>query len=275
MSLLAPLHTFRAAPDAASAVRLGMPHLTPAGLSETWLLKHLGDVHWQLLAARLGRPAAVLEDQGGRRVYAAFRSVLIEDARLAHAQEDARLSIASSLWRGDGARLVSRHALACGDRALGIVTLISAFIRRAGTSNRKVARVEVPGLALLPAAAAAPPAAAWDATRGRSGRFVFTPCPSEDFNGAGFLYFASYVAIAERAAFALDPRRAAAATTLRRSIAYHANMDAGDAVCVETQEHGGAAGRWRLACELRRMSDGVLLARMTTEKALPTGEAEL
>ena len=33
---------------------IGMPHLTPHGLSETWLMKELGHRHWLMLTRDLG-----------------------------------------------------------------------------------------------------------------------------------------------------------------------------------------------------------------------------
>lgn len=268
MSLLGPNPPFASDLGHLGSVCLGMPHLTLAGLSETWLLKHLGDVHWQQIARQIGRPATRIEDRDGRRVYAAFRQVRIEAARFAEAREGDCLVIRSTLWRASRTQLASRHELDVDGRAMGTVTLLSAFIRRDGCSNHRVCRVEVPGLAALPLEAGPrpEPAEAPFAPEEAHGRFAFTPCPGEDFNGAGFLYFASYLAIAERAAFALNPRRAGAFATQTRTIAYHGNMDPGEGIEVATVETPSGPGRWLLRAHLRRASDGSLLAQVQTEK---------
>ncbi|MFG1374023.1 Pnap_2097 family protein [Xanthobacter oligotrophicus] len=268
MSLLSPNPPFASDLGHLGSLCLGMPHLTPAGLSETWLLKHLGDVHWQQIAKQIGRPAARIEDRDGRRVYAAFRQVRIEAARFAEAREGDCLVIRSTLWRASRTQLASRHELNVDGRAMGTVSLLSAFIRRDGSSNHRVCRVEVPGLAALSLGAGPrpEPVEAPFAPGEAHGRFAFTPCPSEDFNGAGFLYFASYLAIAERAAFALNPRRAGVFATQARTIAYHGNMDPGERIEVATLEAPFGPGRWLLRAHLRRVSDGTLLAQVRTEK---------
>lgn len=270
MSHLAALSHLGIVP-AEGGVRLGMPHLSPSGLSETWLLKHLGDVHWQMLARQIGRPAAQVADREGSRVYAAFRQVRIEEARFGAAREDERLSLASRLWRLSRTQLLSRHLLEIDGRAAGTVTLVSCFVRRDGHSNRRVSRVDVPGLDGLEAWPGARPEPATPMIdHGEAARFTFTPCAGEDFNGAGFLYFSSYVSIAERAAFALDPGRAAVARTVERTVTYHGNMDAGDGVEVVTQVRPAAPGHWRLDAQLRRTMDGALLAEIATVKLLGT-----
>lgn len=273
MSLVLPLHRVAIDPGRRTSVRLGMPHLTPNGLSETWLLKELGDVHWQLLAQKIGRPAAEIEDREGKRVYAAFRHVQVEGARFAEAREDARLGINSSLWRLSRTQILSRHALSMDERPAGSVTMVSAFIRRDGHSNHRVSRVEVPGLSELPACGPAtygaeePPP---DMSSARS--FLFTPCPGEDFNGAGFLYFSSYVGITERAAWALHPARARDAVTLECTIAYHGNIDMGEDVRVTMAEGQAAPGRWLTHAVLSRETDGACLARIKTLKQVASAD---
>ncbi|GLK86013.1 Pnap_2097 family protein [Ancylobacter defluvii] len=271
MSLVAPSHRLVMEPAWETVVRLGMPHLVPQGLSESWLLKQLGDVHWQLLAARIGRPASAVEDWEGNRVYAAFRQLRLEAARLDLAREDDGLVIRSCLWRLTRTQLISQHALEIGGEAAGLVTLVSAFIRREGGSNRRVCRVEVPGLTELPfwgqLQPEVPPLAE---APGPAEAFSFTPCPPEDFNGAGFLYFPAYVAIAERALHATRWKAAADTPVRERTVRFHANLDAGDRIDVATCLLPTATGEARIASALRRASDGVLMAEIVT---LRHGEA--
>ena len=49
-------------------VLLGMPHLAPTGLSETWLMKELGHRHWLMLARHLG-----MENASDAEVFAEIR----------------------------------------------------------------------------------------------------------------------------------------------------------------------------------------------------------
>ncbi|MBS7541524.1 Pnap_2097 family protein [Ancylobacter oerskovii] len=267
MSFLAPAHRLVMEPGLQTVLRLGMPHLVPGGLSESWLLKQLGDLHWQMLADRLGCPPSAVEDREGNRVYAAFRHLRLEAARLDLAREDAVLVIRSRLWRLSRTQLISRHELEAGGEALGLVTLVSAFIRREDGSNRRVCRVEVPGLAELPLwERAQPEPPALDEGEGPSADFSFTPCPPEDFNGAGFLYFPAYVAIAERALHAAGWLPASGLPVGERIVRFHANLDAGDSIDVRTRLLPGGVDELRIAAELHRASDGARMAEIVTRR---------
>ena len=59
-------------PTRQDRLRLGMMHLSPNGLSEQWLLRHLGDRHWDLIAAAVGQEGIAFRDADGAQVYAAF-----------------------------------------------------------------------------------------------------------------------------------------------------------------------------------------------------------
>lgn len=267
MSLLPPPARLVLDPGLEGSVHLGMPHLVPGGLSETWLLRHLGDAHWRMLARQLGCAPSRIIDRAGARVYAAFRHVSLEGLRLDAAQEDGRLEVRSHLWRLSRTQVLSRHALRLDGAAAGIAILVSAFVRREAASNRRICRVEVPGLADLPEWDGARPAPLVLPQAPEAARLTFTPCPAEDFNGAGFLYFSSYVGLAERALFAHAPRLALAHTTRLRRIAYHCNIDPGDAVEIRTHLADAPQGERTCTTRLVRAADGVLLAEMVALKA--------
>lgn len=270
MSLLPPPSRLVADPGWSGTVHLGMPHLVPGGLSETWLLRHLGDVHWQMLARQLGCAPSRITDRTGARVYAAFRHVTLEGLRLDAAQEDGRLETRSHLWRLSRTQVLSRHALALDGVPAGSATLVSALVRREAASNHRICRVEVPGLADLPGWDGARPAPLDLPVAPEGARLTFTPCPSEDFNGAGFLYFSSYVGLAERALFFHAPTTARACTTRLRRIAYHGNIDPGDVVEIATHLSGTPEGGGVCTTRLLRQADGVMLAQMVALKASAT-----
>lgn len=265
MSLLPPLSRLVPDPGLEGSVHLGMPHLVPGGLSETWLLRHLGDAHWQMLARQLGCSPSRIADRSGTRVYAAFRHVSLEGLRLDAAREDGRLAVRSHLWRLSRTQVLSRHALMLDGAPAGTATLVSAFVRREAASNRRICRVEVPGLADLPEWDGARPAPLAVPQAPGGARLAFTPCPAQDFNGAGFLYFSSYVGLAERALFSHAPARAT--VTRSRHIAYHGNIDPGDAVEILTQLADAPHGGTVCATRLIRAGDHALLAEMVAVKS--------
>jgi probable biosynthetic protein (TIGR04099 family) len=95
-------------------------------------------------------------------------------------------------------------------------------------------------------------------------RLVIDPCPAQDFNGADFLYFSSFQAFVDRAEWAffrpLDPR----ATTRRRDIVYHGNIEPGDRVVVVLRgcrRDAGGVDHW---CRVERESDAMPIADVFT-----------
>lgn len=276
-------------PEAAPADRLdetvllGMPQLSLAGLSENWLLKELGHRHWMMLARMAGRPLPDFRDVDGAPVYAAFCALSVRDARFGALGENDRLAIGSDIARVSRTQCASRHALSLHGRPMGTVELVSAFVRRgSGGGNHTVARVALDGFPApespnphgLPALAAAMRAGrvsghfGFDLSREDGGSIEIDPCPSQDFNGAGFLYFSSFVAFIDRAEWHFDGRRSPRATTLARDVFFHGNADPGERVRVSWLAARREDDTLVHHCRLERVSDGVRLAEAFTRRAL-------
>ncbi|MDQ0511193.1 Pnap_2097 family protein [Ancylobacter amanitiformis] len=280
-------------------VRLGMPQLALGGLSEGWLLKDLGHRHWMMLAAMAGRAVPDFRDIDGAPVYAAFSALAIHDARFAALGENDTLAIRSSIARLSRTQCASRHVLSRAGEPMGTVELVSTFVRRgSGGGNHQVARVALEGFPPPAAPSAgtcadslAGRAAALRARRldrhfgfdlrpyverdaeageaGEAGPYIeVDPCPAQDFNGAGFLYFASFVSFIDRAEWHFDGRQAPRAATLRREVFFHANVDPGERVRVRWLGQRRGDGRLAHHCRLERMSDGARLAEAFTLRAV-------
>jgi probable biosynthetic protein (TIGR04099 family) len=221
-------------------ILLGMPQLCLNGLSETWALKELGHRHWMMLARLVGQASPKFVDERGAPVYAAFCAVSIRDARFFAAREGDRLEVSSRMRRVSRTQMFSRHELTIAGRKIGEVDMISAFVRRTRLGNHGVVRFEAPGLpAVAPMTgdgSLAACAALFLCGRARTHQgFVidgrkalatarFDPCPSQDFNGAGFLYFSSFVAFIDRAEWLFARDEAARATTRSRDIFFLGNL---------------------------------------------------
>lgn len=260
---------------------LGMPHLSLGGLSETWLLKELGHRHWQLLAHLAGRAVPDFRDPEGNPVYAAFCAVTTRKAAFGRLREHDELIIGSRIARISRSQFASLHELHCRGRSVGRLELSSVFVKRGIPGrNRSAARV---ALDLFPAAAPVPgfgDAAAlaarlrggdWQEHFGfarEAGRVLqettINPCPSQDFNGADFLYFAAFQAFIDRAEWEFF--RLSLSSTLQRDILYYGNVEIGDRVVVQLM--GERRGTERIAhwCRIVRHLDGALLADVFTEK---------
>lgn len=199
----------------APEILVGMPHLTPAGLSETWLLKELAHRHWLMLGRALGLDDADFRDTHGNEVYAAICAYGLRGAQFEAVAANDILTVRSSMSTVSRTRMSSLHQLTVDRQRIGEVELISAFVHRTdGSGSGKVARIQ----SATYEAIAAPDRHSDLAARSsliRRGefalagfstpdapilkRYAFRPSQLQDFNGAGLFYFASYQGVIDRA----------------------------------------------------------------------------
>lgn len=267
-------------------ILLGMPHLSLGGLSENWLLKELGHRHWLLLAKLAGRRVPEFRDVDGTPVYAAFCAVRIEGAGFDLVREHDELSITSAMARASRTQFVSTHELVSGPRLIGRVELCSVFVKRAVPGrNRSAARFaldlfpEPTRFAVSSAATLAAEMRSGDWKRhfgfkreaadveGSFPRLIVRPCPSQDFNGAEFLYFAAFQSLVDRAEWELIGAAPQHLPVRARDLVYHGNIEIGDAIAIDIigrREKPGSCVHW---CRLSRLSDGARLADIFTFKA--------
>ncbi|MGF9566194.1 Pnap_2097 family protein [Neorhizobium sp. JUb45] len=185
---------------------LGMPHLTPTGLSETWLMKELGHRHWIMLARHLQMENADFRTGDGGEAYASICATALRDADFSRARANDILEIRSSLTALSRNQHSSRHRLQIGTLSICDVEIVSAFIiRRRPGDNHALMRAEpcrdAParyGESALAQRASAIRRGQFDAQTGlpHDGQATLlarlVPDAREDFNGAGLLYFAHF-----------------------------------------------------------------------------------
>ncbi|PJG45800.1 hypothetical protein CAF53_22560 [Sphingobium sp. LB126] len=267
-----------------------MPQLSLQGLSETWLLKQLGHQHWMMLANLAGQKAPSFIDERGDPVYAAFCAISIQDGDFGSARENDELMVRSRLRRVTQTQMLSRHRLLVAGRPIGQVEMVSVFVRRGLTGgNHTVSRFVVPGLPKpepyrgredLPGRAAAMRAGHLKEHMGFAlDRPIGTPvvpidpCPAQDFNGAGFLYFSSFASFVDRAEWQFARDCAQTATTVRRDIFFAGNLDPGETLTVGLVDQRYAQGLGDLKpgsqtlshhCRLVRTGDNQPIAEVFT-----------
>lgn len=243
-------------------IRLGMPQLCLGGLSETWALKECGDLHWRLLADLAGLETPDFRDGEGARIYAAFCALSAEDLGLDRFEEHDELRVVSELRRVSASRFCSRHTFFRGSEFAGTLELLSAFVKRtADGRNRSIARA-IPRVFQSGSLVRSEPLRAenlsgalrkrdWAEHRGLRrigaetlGSIVLKPCPSQDFNGANLLYFASYQGLADRADWELSGLSSHAAPVLAREMVFHGNAEPGEALRFELRGDACSAWRW-------------------------------
>lgn len=233
-------------PDAGPAVaethRLGLAELGYRGLSEQWLMRRAGDLHWRLIADAMGQREPAFVCAEGKPLYAAFcvSSLRLRDPTAPRI--NGVLDLSARLWRLGRTRLVSEQAVCLERRQIGRIRLVSTFVgRETAGSNRSIVR-RMPRIMALPpeapdslalfaarggrVAAALPTLqpSSWPAQR----RADLLPCPATDFNAVGLLYFPSFAALTERADFA---KGGAHDRLLRaRDVIYTGNVEPGEGV---------------------------------------------
>ena len=207
-----------APPEAPRRVRLGMPQLDVGGLSEGWLLREAGDRHWEAIGRRLGVATDDIRSDAGKRLYPTVVAVRARyDRALAAARENQVLELSTEVVPCGRACAHGRVAATlAAARARFQLELLTTFAARNGDGSLRTT-VPAPELARRWGPVGVEPAIATLARAARRGELVtdpfcgpalelagpalaemeYEPSPYADYNGAGLLYFAAYVTIAD------------------------------------------------------------------------------
>jgi len=260
------------------SVELGMPQMAMGGLSESWLMRTLGDLHWRLIASALDTKAAAIRDGDGNRLVPVFTRIRFAATRpLAAWREGEALRLSASLSRLGSGLFFSRVEVAGEEDRRISADLMSSFAARgAEGGNLDLIR----GQAKIPEGCRAalledmPPfgigyqerrrAAADERILARAG---YEMMPQYDINGLGMLYCAAYPMIADIAQMRVQGGAgwAAATSTIERDIFYFANADCDDRLEWRLHSDPGGDGLDTEASIVR--SDGTTIASLSTRKA--------
>jgi len=194
---------------------LGMAEMGYRGLSEQWLKRRAGDLHWQLIARAMGQREAVFTCSDGEPLYAAFCATSVKLARPELPRLGGQLTLSADFYRVGHGRLSSLLTISADGVEVGRMVLVSMFVGRTEPGvNRSVVRRSPRALAMPPEAPLAIRRVAEHssvvARDIRNQAFMraslperqrVLPCPATDFNAAGLLYFPSFSALADRALF--------------------------------------------------------------------------
>src|SRR5579862_1291042 len=117
-----------------------MPQLGPYGLSEGWLMRHLGDRHWQSICEGLSRRSRDMVDVSGNRLYASFVRVRWSSTLpLTRYRESDVLSGWIEMSRcGDGVFDSSSELVNSDGNGIISVRMASMFTRREGLANDRL-----------------------------------------------------------------------------------------------------------------------------------------
>jgi probable biosynthetic protein (TIGR04098 family) len=255
---------------------LNMPQMALGGLSESWLVKEFGDIHWSMITKGLGSLSHMLQDANGDRLYATFTRVQFESttALIAYAENE-RIDVDARISRY-GAGMFFSEVVANGDRNSVRARLMSSF-SKIGESGSNISLLkgqpEIPPGCTI-AALADLPVFGRDYRVRRSEKLAppifeceYEIIPSHDINGVGLLYFAAYPTINDICATRYAGRSLATGfSTRHRDVFYFSNCDPDETLIYRLHRWAAASDRVEMEGSISRKSDGVLMAYIMTVK---------
>ena len=261
-----------------------MPQMINSALSENWLLKFLGDTHWQLLSKGFDKKSSDFKDELGNRLYATFIRIQYHTSPLNQFFENEFIKFISSIKSfGNNSFLSdikgnSRHK---SIRA----TLLTTFSIKENANNTKISKCEpkvktnkisqlhntpmfLNEFRLLRKGLI-------DTVSTDFGAFhisdnILFSCkyeinPYSDINGVGLLYFASYPIIADKCLLEYN-YQTINYQTIHRDIFYFANCNSSDTIIFILNTIDEDETLIKTLSSLSRVSDNQLLARILTVK---------
>lgn len=274
------------------SLEIRMPQMANAGLSENWLLKEMGDMHWEMLSKGLGQPSSEFVDAAGNRLYAAFVRICYTLDPLSTFKENETLKMSGNMKRFEDYAYLSNISGSCGQKTIN-AHLMTSFLARRNNDNAQIAR-SMPELAanIIGRMAIAPSFYTEHRLLKKdrmpeikSGGYTFTITnkkiasidhninPHFEINGAGLLYFASYPLIADKCTsffFRSEPGMRnydKSYHTIHRDIFFFANCNADDEIVVDLNSVDQLEdGKIQTRTSMYRKSDNKLMAQILTVK---------
>lgn len=257
-----------------------MPQMAVGGLSESWLFKELGDLHWALITRGLNTRSSAIRDGVGDRLYATFVRVRMNaDRPLSSFTENEALDIDARIARY-GAGVFVSQATAMGAETTVTADIASSFSKRGEASgNTQLLKGQplippgcgIPELERSPDLLAGHRARRADMVPDALFSCEYTPQPYHDLNGVGLLYFAAYPVISDLCALRFVDRGnrwAVETSTLSRDVCYFGNCDLDDRILYRLHRFEEVDGALVIENTLWRVSDGAPMAHVLTRKAL-------
>lgn len=276
------------------AISINMPQMAMSGLSENWLLKELGDLHWGMICSGLGIKSHQILDNLGNRLYATFVRLRIESTHsLGEFPENGLMQFAGGLVRFGKGVFISQTEIKVSEKAINASLMSTFSIRDSDNTALLRGQLEIPAGGAIEECQEMP-AFGVEFNEVRKGlrpsvKVGETDCPTEkkeilfetdhainpyaDSNGVSLLYFASYPALNDvcELKFMKSVGRtnwASSAYTVVRDVFYYGNANLDDAIVYQLHSVRWELGDTRvvLFSSLRRKSDGKLIADIFTAK---------
>ncbi|HEX7334276.1 MAG TPA: Pnap_2097 family protein [Pyrinomonadaceae bacterium] len=279
-----------------------LPQTDATGLSENWLFKHCGEMHWDYLCAAMGVSGVNsqdMRDDAGKRLYPTFVAIRGRYATpLSMVEMDQHFQTTIELTHYGRAFFHSTVTFANKATRFELEMLTTFVARNKNGLNdlhqslpaaRLVYKSKPlnsrPPILKLSQALRHGEVTEYDfaghhfapAEKALGLQMSFQPSPYIDYNGAGLLYFAAYPTIADTFERQLvsehhlaDPTRdwAVQSSTIARDVFYYRNLDLGKSLIATLKRFDRAGDNVILHTLLTDEADGAPLADVITAKRL-------
>lgn len=279
-------------------ISINMPQVAANGLSENWLFKSSGDLHWQAICRSIGMRSGAISDESGARLYPTFVAISMRCSQpLSYIQENDELDTQIELANYGRSFFCSNVTMAANDMVIKL-EMITAFAMRSKEGKNDLRKSSPPASAAYSCHELKEPPLLLDRAKllrkkeltgilvldreinvhdnGLGLTALYEPSPYSDFNGANLLYFASYPTICdtmerllvkEHALAVLEDDWCLETSTMARDVYYYRNLDIGDLVKVRMNRFDEDSAGFFVSTTLLSGKDGLPIADVFTRKA--------
>lgn len=271
---------------------IGMPQMANSALSENWLLKEIGDIHWELLSNGLEQKSSEFKDDLGNRLYATFIRINYSASPLNLFLENEILHVTAEIKRFGNNTYYSKISGECNEKNIS-AHLMTSFSQRELNDNSKISKTNpqekvnhIEQLIITPEFLNEYRLIKKGLLNEiSSGNFNFKVIegviassqylinPYYEINGVGLLYFASYPIIADKCLcnFLEENQEIenfeSVYHTIHRDIFYFANCNSADTIIFQLNSIDYLDdNNLSVTISLYRQSDNMLMARIFTIK---------
>lgn len=266
-----------------------LPQMANKALSESWLLKEIGDVHWELLSKGLESKSSEIINAAGDRLCAAFVRINYKTTQLNHYLENEVIDIQGSINRYGDSTYFSEITGYCANKAFK-ANLMSCFSALSTDSNKQICKsvpvtaanhinkfVKVP--VQFSSYCSIKKATTQVVSNGMHSFFINDDTVDErtyqvnhyqDINGVGLLYFAAYPIISDHCINSYlreeNNLQYSKYHTTYRDVLYYANCDANDMVIHRLNNISITDNLVKTVVSMYRRSDMKMIAQVLTVK---------
>lgn len=265
-------------------IEIRMPQMANSALSENWLLKFLGDTHWQLITKGFQIKSSEFKDDNGNRLYSTFIRINYSVSPLCQFLENEIIDFNSSIKCFGNNTFLSRVIGNSGEKNIS-ASLMTTFSVRKCADNNIISRCEPKVRTNKISQLSKTPLFLNDYRLLRKGLIeeistdygifpinddMLFSCEYSinqyyDINGVGLLYFASYPIISDKC-FDKYYQQNDNLQTIYRDIFYFANCNSSEKIIFKLNSIEETDNHLKTAVSLFRKSDNQILSKILTIK---------